>query len=81
MISSEEAHKVLHEELGYSQDRSRAMIDKFDSNRDGQVSYMEFAEFYVAVEEKYVYWLLLDPIYYTSLVNHIVCTSNKPITF
>lgn len=55
MISSEEAHKVLHEELGYSQDRSRAMIDKFDSNRDGQVSYMEFAEFYVAVEEKYVY--------------------------
>ena len=51
-ISCDEAHKVLHNELGYTEERSKSMVDKFDMNRDGQVSYMEFAEFYIAVEEK-----------------------------
>ncbi len=52
MISLDDAHAVLHEELRFSPERSRAMVKAFDSNQDGQVSYMEFAEFYIAVEEK-----------------------------
>jgi len=52
MVSVEEAHEVLQQELGFSQARSEAMIQRFDSNNDGMVSYMEFAEFYIAVEEK-----------------------------
>ena len=30
------------------------MVKAFDTNHDGRVSYMDFAEFYIAVEEKYV---------------------------
>jgi len=52
MVSIEEAHEVLHKELGFSPERSRAMVGRFDVNKDGLVSYMEFAEFYIAVEEK-----------------------------
>jgi len=52
MVSVEEAHEVLQKELGFSQARSQSMIQRFDSNNDGMVSYMEFAEFYIAVEEK-----------------------------
>ena len=52
MVSVEEAHDVLHKELGFTQERSRAMVRRFDTNKDGLVSYMEFAEFYIAVEEK-----------------------------
>ncbi len=48
----EEAHGVLHKELGFTESKSKAMVEKFDQNRDGLVSYMEFAEFYIAVEEK-----------------------------
>ena len=53
LISVEEAHQVLHKELGFTQERSRAMVKKFDLNQDGMVSYIEFAEFYLAVEERY----------------------------
>ena len=54
MISVDEAHKILHEELGFNHDRSRAMVNRFDTNKDGLVSYVEFAEFYIAVEERWV---------------------------
>ena len=52
MISIDEAHEVLHKELGFNKDKSLAAIDRFDINKDGQVSYIEFAEFYIAVEER-----------------------------
>lgn len=52
LISIEDAHAVLHEELGFSEERSKAMVKAFDTNHDGRVSYMDFAEFYIAVEEK-----------------------------
>jgi len=51
-ISKDEAYEVLHKILGYSKKRSDAMVERFDINKDGTVSYMEFAEFYIAVEEK-----------------------------
>lgn len=54
LISMDEAHDVLHQELGFTEDRSRAMVKKFDLNNDGMVSYIEFAEFYLAVEERWV---------------------------
>ena len=54
LISTEEAHRILHQELGYSLEKSMAMVHRFDLNHDGQVSYIEFAEFYIAVEEKSV---------------------------
>ena len=52
LISVQEAHKVLQEELGLTEERSRSLVAKFDFNKDGAVSYVEFAEFYLAVEEK-----------------------------
>ena len=52
MISGDEAHNVLHKELGFTEIRSKAMVERFDRNKDGLVSYMEFAEFFIAVEEK-----------------------------
>ncbi len=52
LISIEDAHSVLREELHFTEERSKAMVKAFDINRDGNVSYMEFAEFYIAVEEK-----------------------------
>ena len=52
LISIEDAHAVLHEELGFSEERSKAIVKAFDTNHDGRVSYMDFAEFYIAVEEK-----------------------------
>ena len=52
LISAEEAHQVLRDELGLDEQKSRALVAKFDLNKDGGVSYVEFAEFYLAVEEK-----------------------------
>jgi len=51
-ISKDEAYEVLNKDLGYSKKRSDAMVERFDINKDDTVSYMEFAEFYIAVEEK-----------------------------
>ena len=42
MISADEAHNVLREELGLDE----------NCNNDGSVSYMELTEFYLAVEDK-----------------------------
>ena len=52
LISLDEAHNVLHKELGFTYHKSKDMVTIFDSNKDGMVSYIEFAEFYLAVEEK-----------------------------
>ena len=38
--------------------RSKAMVKAFDTNHDGRVSYMDFAEFYIAIEEKFVYFFV-----------------------
>ncbi|KAK2168878.1 hypothetical protein LSH36_13g01000 [Paralvinella palmiformis] len=54
MISPEEAHTILHKEFGFDKERSMAMVNRFDKNKDGLVSYIEFAEFYMAVEERKV---------------------------
>ena len=59
LISPEEAHRVLSKELGFTEERSRAMVSRFDTNKDGKVSYVEFAEFYIAVEDRYIYILCL----------------------
>jgi Ca2+-binding EF-hand superfamily protein len=48
----EEAHKVLREELGLDEKKSRALVTRFDLNKDGGVSYVEFTEFYLAIEDK-----------------------------
>ena len=55
MISVEEAHQVLHQELGFNEEKSKAMINRYDLNQDGRVSYLEFAEFYVAVEDRWCF--------------------------
>lgn len=52
LISLDEAHQVLHKELGFTYHRSQQMLNRFDTNKDGMVSYVEFSEFYLAVEEK-----------------------------
>ena len=52
MISVSEAHEVLHRELGFSIERSKAMVERFDANKDGLVSYIEFGDFFIAFEER-----------------------------
>ena len=74
MISPEEAHTILHKEFGFDKERSMAMVKRFDKNKDGLVSYIEFAEFYMAVEERFVFGRIdflgnanLPLIYYTQI--------------
>lgn len=51
MISVAEAHEVLHHDLGFTEDMSRALVKRFDRDHDGLLSYMEFGDFYVVFEQ------------------------------
>jgi len=53
MISVAEAHEVLHHDLGFTEEMSRALVKRFDLDQDGLLSYMEFGDFYVVFEQRY----------------------------
>ena len=45
---------VLSKELGFSVDRTSALVNEFDVNKDGRLSYDEFVGFYSKVKQKFV---------------------------
>ena len=51
-ISLKEAHVVLESRLGFGKDASKRLVRMCDKNRDGQLSYDEFVDFYFRVKEK-----------------------------
>ena len=51
-ISPDEACIVLSRELGFTPDKSRQLMQQFDKNHDGFLSYDEFIGFYMKVKEK-----------------------------
>eukprot|EP00918_Siedleckia_nematoides_P058364 GHVU01127386.1.p1 GENE.GHVU01127386.1~~GHVU01127386.1.p1 ORF type:complete len:149 (-),score=26.43 GHVU01127386.1:344-790(-) len=51
-ITYKEAHQVLHNELGFSEDKTRKLIQVYDRNGDGMLSYEEFIWFYWKIQEK-----------------------------
>jgi Ca2+-binding EF-hand superfamily protein len=51
-ISREEAYGVLFRELGFDREKSNSLINQFDINADGQLSYEEFIGFYMKVRER-----------------------------
>ena len=52
-ISYQEAHHVLHQELGFDPDKTRTLIRVYDRSGDGKLSYEEFIWFYWKIQEKY----------------------------
>ncbi|ELT92872.1 hypothetical protein CAPTEDRAFT_195972, partial [Capitella teleta] len=47
-----EAHHILHEELGFDQSKTKKLIQVYDRNGDGHLSYEEFIWFYWKIQEK-----------------------------
>ena len=43
---------MLSSELGFSADKTVALLKQFDLNSDGRLSYEEFVGFYAKVKEK-----------------------------
>ena len=44
--------QVLHEELGFNQEKTKKLIQIYDRNGDGKLSYEEFIWFYWKIQEK-----------------------------
>lgn len=51
MISEAEAHEILHRDLGFTEEMTKALVKRFDCDRDGYLSYVEFGDFYMVFEE------------------------------
>ena len=51
-VCFQEAHQVLHDELGFDQEKTRKLIQVYDRNGDRQLSYEEFIWFYWKIQEK-----------------------------
>ncbi len=51
-ISIAEAHQVLAHVLGTTWEKSKDLVNQFDVNRDGRLSYNEFITFYSKIEQR-----------------------------
>ena len=51
-ISLQEAHEVLHEQLGFSEENTKRLISVYDRNGDARLNFEEFIWFYWRVQEK-----------------------------
>ena len=51
-ISLQEAHQVLHEELGFTEENTKKIIQVYDRNGDARLNFEEFIWFYWRVHEK-----------------------------
>ena len=51
-ISLPEAHMVLHETLGFTEDNTRKMIAVYDRDGDRKLNFEEFIWFYWKIQEK-----------------------------
>lgn len=44
--------QILRELLGYSEEKCRQAIKMYDKNKDGNIDYEEFIDFYAMVEHE-----------------------------
>lgn len=51
-VSYEEAHEVLKDMLGFPREKSIKLCRMCDKNNDGRLSYEEFVDFYLRVQDK-----------------------------
>ena len=51
-VTVEEAHDILRRELAFSPEQSVHLVEKYDKNGDGQLSYEEFVSFYKKIRSK-----------------------------
>ena len=51
-VSAEEAHEILQRELAFNHEQSVQLVQRYDKNGDGQLSYEEFVKFYSKVKAK-----------------------------
>lgn len=51
-ISTDEAYTVLSKELGFTSQKTKKMLQQFDINKDGKLSYEEFVGFYAKIQQK-----------------------------
>ena len=51
-ISLEEAQSILSEQLAFTEESTKKCLKTYDKNKDGKLSYEEFADFYFKIEEK-----------------------------
>lgn len=50
-VTSDEAYPILRRELGFDVNKTEALVDMYDKNRDYRLSLLEFVEFYKRVEQ------------------------------
>ncbi len=51
-VSYDEAYEVLKDTLGFSREKSNKLCRTCDKNKDGNLSYEEFVDFYFKVQDK-----------------------------
>ena len=51
-VTAHEAHDILRKELAFTPEQSIKLVQRYDKNGDGQLSYEEFAKFYAKVKAK-----------------------------
>ena len=50
-ITADDAIPILKKELGFSESKTEALVDKYDKNRDYRLTMLEFLDFQHKVEE------------------------------
>ena len=50
-MTSDEAYPILRMEIGFDLNKTEALVNAFDKNRDYRLSLLEFVEFYKRVEQ------------------------------
>ena len=53
-VTAEDAVKILEKELGFDESKTETLLDRYDKNKDYQLSIEEFVGFYSRVEELWV---------------------------
>ena len=51
-VSNVDAEIILGQLMGFSKEKCKATIESYDKNKDGNIDYEEFVEFYSLLEEE-----------------------------
>jgi len=51
-VANDRARYILSELLGFSEERSKKTVEMFDKNKDGNIDYEEFIDFYSMIEQE-----------------------------
>lgn len=51
-VTNDRARQILSELLGFSEEKSEKTVETFDRNKDGNIDYEEFIDFYSMIEQE-----------------------------